>query len=183
MKVLTLSPEAFAQACRRLEAMATPFAPTLVVGIASGGSRVAAEMFAGVPHVDVVCRRPSSSSKGDGGLVARLVRRLPRPVTNLLRIAESRILAAVGRKGRQVIVSPEAAEAIARTERLLIVDDAVDSGHSLRAVAARLADLSSTAYVRTAAITVTTSRPVADPDYALMRNHTLIRFPWAIDYE
>lgn len=63
----------------------------------------------------------------------------------------------------------------------MIVDDAVDSGASMQGVLTALRELSPESEIRTAAVTQTRSKPVVRPDYALFRDRTLIRFPWAMD--
>ena len=80
---------------------------------------------------------------------------------------------------RRVVVTEEAEELIADSSRLLLVDDAVDGGHTLQTAWRRLRELT-TADIRAAALVVTRDDPVRDPDYALFRG-VLLRFPWSAD--
>ena len=63
--------------------------------------------------------------------------------------------------------------------KVLIVDDAVDSGATMLAVAEALREANPEAEIRTAAITVTTPKPLITPDYSMYKD--LIRFPWSMD--
>ena len=72
--------------------------------------------------------------------------------------------------------------AIAIVVFILIVDDACDSGSTLRAVMDAVRKISpERVVIKTAVITTTTYRPVVSPDFSLYRNRTLIRFPWSKD--
>ena len=65
--------------------------------------------------------------------------------------------------------------------RVLVADDAVDSGVTLNTVLSMLRALCPPATdLRSAAITVTLDNPVVEPDYALYRG-VLCRFPWSFD--
>jgi hypoxanthine phosphoribosyltransferase len=61
------------------------------------------------------------------------------------------------------------------------VDDAVDTGTTLSVVMdAVRRHAPQAAKIRSAAITVTTERPLISPDYALYYRQ-LCRFPWSLD--
>ena len=65
--------------------------------------------------------------------------------------------------------------------RLLVVDDAVDSGVTLATVIDLLRNTCpDRTEIRSAVITVTLEEPRAEPDYALYRG-VLCRFPWSFD--
>lgn len=171
MKVVTLNREQFAEACRGLEAMAASFRPDLILGIANGGVRVAEQMFAAVPHASVSCRRAGTQSKDRHAWAFGLIRRMPMFMRDWLRIAEARML-----RGRAKSTEPRLDADISAAQRILVVDDAVDSGTTLAAVCELLRGKT----FATAVITVTTPKPKASPTFALYRN-TLIRFPWSKD--
>lgn len=183
MRVMTLDPAAFDAACLRLEAdAAAAGVPDLVVGIATGGDRVAARMFVEVPHVSVSLRRPSTPRKERAGALFGLLRRMPRRVADLLRMAEARILVSRPARVLPLTLPPDVSAAIAGARRVLVVDDAVDSGATLRAVLDAVGSVAGDREVRSAALTVTTRHPLATPDHALWREGVLIRFPWSKDY-
>lgn len=175
----------FERSCQRLEHLVSQqgWRPDLVVGIASGGAVVAANMFRGRRHATVECHRAGTGDKRRSPRLMSLIRRSPLWLRDLLRMAEARVLGARRRhEVTEPVVPPEAAEAIGKAVFILIVDDACDSGATLRAVRDRIQSLCQERVIlKTAVITVTTDNPAIRPDYALYRDKTLIRFPWSMD--
>lgn len=185
MRVVTADSGKFSEMCGELrEAVRRDgYDYDTLVGIARGGVYVA-ETF-GEDYYTVSCQRGGTRPKSDG-IVKRVVRRLPRWVNSLLRCVESGFLQLkekmMASKPRKVAVEGRLAERLKEGgHRLLVVDDAVDSGNSLQSVINSLQAISSDNEIRTAALTVTWRAPRVSPDYALFRNSTLIRFPWAPD--
>lgn len=178
MRVITLDNEAFDRACRRLEEMTTGFDPDVVVGIANGGVEVARRMHTSLPHLTVRARRPSTEAKDRHGRAMAAVRRLPRWLKNAMRMAESYILSK--RCPEVPIIELNAAD-FAGYRRILVVDDAVDSGATARGVVDAIRRLPSQPSLALAVVTVTTPHPIVDVDFALYTNRTLIRFPWSKD--
>ncbi|MDE6269615.1 MAG: hypothetical protein K2M12_02005 [Muribaculaceae bacterium] len=177
MKVRTLDISSFDEACRRLEQAIghDGFRPDVVVGIESGGRFVAEKIFVDVPHAYVAVRRPSTSSKK--GVVRSAISHLPIWICDILRIAEARLLNA--RKPSPSSFEGELPKSLCGQDNILIVDDAVDSGVTMQAVYDAVRSACPSASVKTAAITVTTSRPLIVPDISLYNQ--LIRFPWSMD--
>lgn len=178
MKVVTLDNKAFYTECRRLEDEAASFCPDVIVGIATGGVEVARLIFTDVPHLSVDAHRPSTKTKKRNGAVMGFVRCLPRPVKDLLRIAESKILSLRRPGSRKVALD---ATSIVPFRRVLVVDDAVDSGATARAVIDALNTIPGNRTIALAVLTVTTRHPAVNADFALYRNRTLLRFPWSMD--
>lgn len=185
-KVVTYDQHNLQSACNKLAEIvhASGFNYDILVAIASGGVFVA-RCFTDAPFYIVEQRRKSTGLKT--GRLKSLLRRLPRRVNNLLRIAESRLSALKAR-----IRPPRPANALLPddlmayldanpTARVLIIDDAVDSGATLASVMASIERQAPAATVEAAAITVTRSHPIANPRFALYRDNTLIRFPWSND--
>lgn len=212
MSVLTLGPEAFAEACGRLrgEVEASGFRPDLVVGIARGGVFVMDAAYPpgedGVRRMVVRRQRPSTGRKSG---LRNMLRRLPRWLADIMRIAEALLLELKSRrKSRgldesgeseklELLESAEKSEAgnpsekpgllgqlggLESIDRVLILDDAVDSGETVAVVAGAIKRNRPNAEVRVAVITQTRPHPLIRPDYALWRNRTLVRFPWSLDY-
>lgn len=168
--------------------------PDALIGIRTGGLVVAEAMAkaAGgdMPVFSVTCRRPSSRHKPTSSTVRRVVAHLPRPLLDQLRVLEHAVLTrkpAAAPQGEYQFDEDELhdVESWMRSsgERpsVLIVDDAVDSGTTLSLVldaVRRRAPRAAT--IRSAAITVTTERPLTLPDYALYHRQ-LCRFPWSLD--
>ena len=180
-EVITLNMGAYEWCCRELEKQAAGFAPDLVVAIARGGIGVAYRMFEGVRHAVIDVHRPSTGAKRRLRPLVRLVRWLPLWLRDGLRIAEARRL---DRRPPRAVVPPEEnaralREAAAGAQRILVVDDAVDSGASLRAVLDILEGCG--AQVRTASVAFTRLNQVACPHYHIFEPGTLVRFPGSID--
>jgi hypoxanthine phosphoribosyltransferase len=67
--------------------------------------------------------------------------------------------------------------------RVLVVDDAIDSGATMATVVEQLRDaVGDGGEVRTAVLTITTRTAVFQPDFTLYRQ-TLCRFPWSHDFQ
>lgn len=181
MKVVTVDPYLLAGLCRRLEKKALDFNPDAVVTIASGGSHVGNLMFKDLPHYEVSMHRPSTHLKRRSCRRLAILKRLPVSMRNLLRILEANILALKKKKIRQFELPFGLISYLSAYKRILIIDDAVDSGSTLRAVHDALSRLPHSPALRSAVLTVTTSRPLITPDYNLMER-TLLRFPWSLDY-
>lgn len=177
-KVITLDSVSFRHECTRLEAIVTEsgFIPDLILSIRTGGLYVGEKMFADVRHESVTLQRPSTKAKR--APVKKIIRLLPRPVLDLLRIAESWWLENKKHtKQPASFILPPMQDA----QNILIVDDAVDSGATLLAVVEAVRTDMPGAEVRSAVITQTTLSPMITPDYTLYNNRTLIRFPWSMD--
>lgn len=189
MKVITLLTDDFESKCRELSRLIreSGTAYSFIVGIAMGGDHVgrivAAELSsADTRYVTVVARRPSTRHKTR--LVETVLRWLPRRLNDGLRIIEARLLASRKKPEKidvEISIDDRQAIASASAPHILIVDDAVDSGTTMRSVADELRAINPQAILTTAAITQTTSTPLINVDFALYRNNTLIRFPWSKD--
>jgi hypoxanthine phosphoribosyltransferase len=181
MKVLTLDNNQFIHHCHRLQDGISSYNPDLIVSIAKGGTYVAAEMFASVRHTEVLCQRPSTKSKERNNFIFKIVNCMPMCVKNWLRIIEASLLKNRKVPLEKVVLSQETVDCLASAQRVLVVDDAVDSGNTLKAVVEAITALDLQAEVKSAVFTVTTKHPVIMPEYYLYNNATLIRFPWSMD--
>lgn len=192
--LVTLQGPEFAAACADLMRLVeSDYAPMAIIGIRTGGLTVARAMqpvaHAGVPVLPLTCRRATTDAKARLPLLRTLLGSLPRPLVDVLRRLEHRLLTA-GRlqHGRNREVDRVEAAAIAdhlvmlpRPARILVVDDAVDSGTTLAAVLRVLWDIAPAgSEIRSAVITQTTESPSVRPDYVLFRGR-LCRFPWSFD--
>ena len=185
MRVVTLNDRDFHTACSVLEKLVSrDYTPDLVLGIASGGEFVASLLFEDVPHSSVSMHRPSTADKEDASIIFRVLRRSPRFVSDALRMAEACVLrvTSLWRRPQRAVLTPSAREAVERARRVLVVDDAVDSGGTMRSVLDAVCAVPGERDVRTAVITQTTARPKVKADYAMFRDGVLIRFPWSKDF-
>ena len=189
--LLTLRHGEFDAACAALMRLADhDYAPNLLVGVRTGGLAVAEAMARAAisppPVLPLTCRRQGTKLKARIPGLRGILTALPRPLVDALRQTEHRLLS--GRR-RRAAADVDAAEAAAIAawmleappQRVLVADDAVDSGATLAAVlrALRLVCPRWTE-IRTAVITVTMADPLVEPDYALHRG-VLCRFPWSFD--
>ena len=181
MRVLTLNNIDFNNHCHKLQALASSYCPDLIVSIASGGDFVAQNIFDNVTHISVECRRLSTDGKQNSSLIRKITKLLPRCVNNVLRIVEAKMLAMRKPVVRDIALTDAQQSAVAEAERVLVVDDAVDSGATLLAVVNAIKKVDARKDVRAAVITVTTRNPLIVPDFSIYNNQTLIRFPWSID--
>lgn len=191
LQTRTLGQAAFDAACTELmRIVERDYAPTLLVGVRTGGLVVAETMArtASLPVLPLTCRRPTTSFKSRIPGLKPLLAALPEPLLNALRQAEHRVACRHGRAAHPTWIDRAEAAAIAgRLQDLpcgthvLVVDDAVDSGITLMTVLKTLHEVCPPMVeLRTAVITVTMAHPVVAPDYALYRG-VLCRFPWSFD--
>ncbi len=180
-----MHPADFDTACRQLQSLCLRDGePDLVVGIVRGGQYVAQRMFACAPHLMVTMQRHATRYKSVG--IGRwLLGHLPYRMLDFMRKAEALHREKHARRRIcPVALDDDAIKAISAAHRVLIVDDSVDTGTIMQSVYEAVRHcLADNAHITTAAITVTTAQPAINPDYALYRNHTLIRFPWSNDYK
>jgi len=196
MQVLTLNKDAFEEHAARLAKMVESDLPSggfdAIIGVMRGGSIVCDAFCLHFPssayrlRTDVMLQRPSTKRKN--GVVTRILKKFPIWVLDLMRIAESRMLSLkltlTKSKHTPAVSLSEGLTKILKgrkTPRILIIDDAIDSGTTIYAIRQALTALNPEADVKVAVITVTTSTPCIQADYALYRNQTLIRFPWSSD--
>lgn len=180
MRVITWDENKLQEGCRRLEEMAREFKPDLIVAIANGGIPVAQYMFPSIPHCKVECQRKSTSVKSRYSMIWSIIRKLPLSVRNFMRIAEAKMLKRNSQSG-EVNIDSETLLAIQKSSRILLIDDAVDSGKTLNQVVEHIGEISGDRKVASAVITITTQSPVIVPEYSVYNDSILIRFPWAKD--
>lgn len=167
------------------------FLPDIIIGIRSGGYVVAEMMAKGAKHTHLllaISRRRSSTKKKKR--LKNILKHLPYIISNRLRIWEHKALNSRPPAENQPF-TPDAGELSAlraylqvrKACRILIVDDAVDSGATMKAVFDLVkTEADSACIIKTAAITVTTSSPLIQPDYKLY-HYVLCRFPWSFDFK
>ncbi len=195
-EVRTLDERGLQAAAHALSAVVQQdFRPNVVIGIRTGGYHVADLMTEALPVeailLPITCRRPSTGKKQRFGVVKDALMALPHAVTDRLRVLEHKMLTEM-RAPKPLTEYTADPEELAQIEhlltlrgadaRILLVDDAVDSGATMLAVIDTVREvMHADAVLKTAALTVTTSEPLVQPDY-LMYRHVLCRFPWSLDF-
>ncbi|TFV62797.1 UNVERIFIED_ORG: hypothetical protein E4P37_16440 [Bacillus sp. AZ43] len=182
--------EGFGTVCGQLAEAVRDYGPDLVVGIETGGARVAEAMLAtmGDPaYLSVRIQRPATKVKSSLR-IGRLVSRLPRPLADGLRWAEVELRETSLRSRRpsvestaqQLLGTTGLQHAAEKAQRILVVDDTIDSGRTLLTVRRAVELASPRAEIRTAVLASTWRRPPVRPDYCLF-GRTLLRMPWSFD--
>ena len=190
MRVLTLNKETYIQHVDRLAAdinrAGLTSADVAVVGVLNSGAIVARDLVKALgwkdaPYFEVELHRATTKAKDAAGL--SFLRHLPLCLLNAMRIIEARMLRYVKRKkGGSVNIPPKLTElAKSDSKVILIVDDAIDSGHTIHSICEAIRACNHNVRIKIAAITTTTPDPAVTADFCLYNNQTLIRFPWARD--
>lgn len=167
------------------------FTPDVTIGIATGGAMVANQIDPAIAGVRFTCtvQRPQTRLRsGIPGLHA-VLRRLPPALADLLRVAEDWVGTHVTQASSPRAVAgalDPILEAIREqgVSRILVVDDAVDSGATLSGVVTAIrSGVPEATWIRTCAITSTRGpeKALIVPDYVLFER-TLCRFHWSSDY-
>lgn len=194
MTVVTLNPILLAKACSQLSlrVKAESIDPSLIIGIREGGAEVARLMrndFPEAAYCEVRLSRPSSQQKSQG-LTQRLLRSMPVWLCNVLRIVESRVNEWRSKEKEPVRIGeihlPDDVASLLKDlgekATVLLVDDAIDTGATIRQARLQLLEQFPAITLRVAVITVTIPHPICDADFCLYHNRTLCRFPWSNDY-
>jgi hypoxanthine phosphoribosyltransferase len=162
--------------------------PTHVIGIATAGNHVARSLVKwlhrGVPLLEIGARRSSTGVKERIGLRHWLAR-LPDSYTSELRRLENRLITRRLNPDRRVSMRGEQISLLMTLDgtraSVLVVDDCVDTGASLKAVLAFVRDrVGPDTAVYSAALTSTIEHPLVQPDFKLYEN-TQFRGPWSHD--
>lgn len=178
-KILNLDTVLFAEKCQELETLVreSAFEPDLVIAIPRSGLRMLPYVFPDKPQNNVVL--PPRKKDGIKKYIMQYIAKSPQWFKDLLRIVHAKWL--VSRRNRIDIDAIGLPEPEADFKRILIIDDAVDSGATMLAVVESFKKKYPEIELRTAVLTVTGRKPAFIPDYSLYNNSTLIRTPWSPD--
>ncbi|MBY6225135.1 hypothetical protein [Ferrimonas balearica] len=164
------------------------FPNILVLGIANGGLPLAEmifECYKGrskfVKLASVRCSRPSTKKKNSGPLsklFSTIIKLSPVYLLNLMRITEHYILSRTRDKNREYIEIGKID--YSDFDLILIVDDAVDSGYSLKFVADSVEEKAPRAKIYKSVFVTTQDNPIYKADFSYLSG-VLVRFPWSAD--
>ena len=182
MRVISLDIDKLTGLCKQLteQISESGFHPDVIIGIKSGGAEVGKilkKLFPDSRYVE--CDIERASTKRKKHLLKHILKFFPRVLLDRMRIIEAKTRFKY--KKRNDISGIRLSDIIERGCRILMIDDAVDSGATLSAVKAEILRKYPDSEIRSAAITVTTENPVAMPDFFVFHNSILIRFPWSMD--
>lgn len=164
--------------------------PACIVGVLNGGKLPAQHFAAQFPTAQSLffkLQRQSSGSLKSNILLK--VKKLPRPITNILRSFEMSLSNCI-RKKRSVSVDDNALsffnehlrlEKITERSPIFLVDDSIDSGATLATLVESLKAAGvKRECIKVAVIVHTLSQPLITADFVKERG-VLIRFPWSGD--
>lgn len=159
----------------------------LVIAIEAGGTPIAHELQNSLcAHglnseiAAIRCQRPSSKKKKSsltGKLFKKTLHKLPKPILNILRVIEHEILSRTRNPAREIVTS---FNSFNNFYNIILVDDAIDSGYSLKKVYDYVRAKAPNSKIITVVYVVTQETPVIEPDFCNIRN-VLVRFPWSSD--
>jgi len=195
MHVITLNKIEFKNTCIALGNKISDTGEfTALIGIRKGGAEVAKIIFehlgqndVNLQYFEVEATRYTSSIKNTHG-IKQLFKRIPRFFLNWLRIAEHfhvklRMLI-FHEIDRSIYIEQGLVNYLVNLNegRLLLIDDAIDSGATIKSLLNELHSINSGLEYKVAALVVTQSRSIVLADVSLYQQ-VLLRFPWSSDYK
>lgn len=163
----------------------------LVLGIKEGGVYLAENVFQvlrnSANQVDlkfIKCQRPSTSVKKKNefrkAFIQTIFKISPVIILDLLRNVEHYFLTKKSIEYNREIILDEIIN-FNLYDKIVIVDDAVDSGVTLQKVNDYVQSLAvKTTEVKSLAVVITSNNAIVTPDFYLYKD-VLIRFPWSLD--
>lgn len=163
----------------------------LVLGIKEGGVYLAENVFQvlrnSANQVDlkfIKCQRPSTSVKKKNefrkAFIQTIFKISPIIILDLLRNVEHYFLTKKSIEYNREIILDEIIN-FNLYDKIVIVDDAVDSGVTLQKVNDYVQSLAvKTTEVKSLAVVITSNNAIVTPDFYLYKD-VLIRFPWSLD--
>jgi len=192
MKVVNLLGRDFQLACGRLASkVLEEFRPDIVIGVLTGGGAVGREALPTFEscrecrYCEVRLQRGGTRTK-EALKINTILRPLPEWLLNFMRILEAEFLELKAkfvrpdRSGRLALDDDIRLLLQARGRRVLIMDDTIDTGWTLKTVRDYLETNFPGNEVRIAVITTAHRHSVVKADFQLY-TRTLVRFPWAYD--
>lgn len=178
-KVISLDWHSFSEACKKLRKAIdnSGFKPDAVIAIPRGGYNLLLYGWHDVPSIEIKLQKPSKFSLKE--YAAKFIKILPLSLRNQLRIWDANRL--IRRTSHMSDTTINILAIDPSVKKILVLDDAVDTGATLQAVLSAIRAHRPDLDVRSAAITVTSEQPLYMPDFYLYHNFTLVRMPWSID--
>ena len=178
-KVKTLDRELFKQTCLdlRQKVEESGFQPDVVIAVPRAGMWVHEAAWSDFPLYAIKLIRPSKGKLKKS--VSWLIKSLPLRLRDAIRIWEARKL--VKRQNHMTTTGIELPQLPDDVKNILFIDDAVDSGATLKAIVEKTQNEYQKADIRSAVITLTYPEAIYKPDYCIYNNQILIRTPWSID--
>ena len=195
MNVITLDDEKFERVCVSLANKIKEYGePLALVGVRNGGAVVARHVFdhlakenKGLRYFEAGASRKSTTAKSSAG-IKNVLSRLPSMLSDWLRLMEyylvslrMRLFQAVD---RAIKLDSDLLDYITTLDsgRLFIIDDAIDSGATVKNLLDEPDVINPALEYKVAVIVVTQKKPLIHPDVSVFDN-ILLRYPWSNDYK
>ncbi len=183
MKVVTLNRKDFEKSVVKLSEH-IDFNPDLIIGIPRGGKFVLAQIiknhkFKNTKTFLFEVQRKTTKRKNHA-IISYMISLLPYRISDLLRIFEANLVRKKNfrESNPETIVFPYS---IDNGLKILIIDDAIDSGKSVLTVIESIKNKSINCFIKVAVVSWTFKDSLIKPDYYIYSN-CLVRFPWSKDY-
>jgi hypoxanthine phosphoribosyltransferase len=165
------------------------FRPDLVIGIATGGKIVAEKVNKNIRCPIVILKRQRAGTiKKNKFKFQKVLSILPEPLNNTLRKAETLFnefcyeINDMSLTENEVILISGSISNIKSAFKIIVIDDAVDSGSTLKDTLNFLSGLvNKDTIIKTACINITYVNPGVKPDFFIYKR-CMVRYPWAIDF-
>ncbi|WKW45649.1 phosphoribosyltransferase family protein [Myroides sp. JBRI-B21084] len=166
------------------------FQPHLIVGVLNGAQFFidefkSSQKFKDCHFSEIKLQRNSENIKKKP-FTAFLLKHLPYFILNFLRNIESYKVKTTIKKSSGTISKPinfnYSSELPENITKILIIDDAIDSGKTIQQVKNTLQNKFPNAQIKTAVFVCTLKNALIKPNYYLYQN-VLIRFPWSKDFK
>lgn len=194
MKVINVDKyEQFSSVVQQLESQVidSGYDPSLIVGIPTGGCFVLAEMkmLSKNSNVCFISKQRKSTATKQKLRLKSFLPYLPRVLNNALRHLESWLLERKFEKKRDEFLSADASlidlddktqKMLIDSKQILVVDDAIDSGETMKVIVQTIRQYNPDAEIKLAVINTTFMSPLVEPDFCLFQRK-IVRYPWAND--
>lgn len=193
MRVKTVVGDDFKKSCKSLfEKVKKEYTPDVMIGVLTGGGYIGHEMLTNLAekedlrYTEIRVQRKETKKK-EGGILHMVLQILPYFLLDWLRMAEMLYEDLKAKKsnpkreGTVELSSDIDAYLKEGAHNILLVDDAIDTGATLRLIRDTLQERYPLVNIKIAVITVTSNHPLIDADYYLYHDRTLVRFPWSND--
>ncbi|MDR0873713.1 MAG: phosphoribosyltransferase [Prevotellaceae bacterium] len=161
----------------------------LIVGIAEGG-RLIAETIAQKLYLPLLLVGRQRELTRYKSKARNMFKHFPKKILNFARITENNCYEMLGKMRKHeekldkinILSNDLSFFENPQIKNILLVDDAIDSGVTIRDTEKFLQMKNNNWNIKTAVLTQTFNRPVKKADYQIY-NRTLVRFPWSNDYK
>ena len=192
MKVITLNKKLFQEKSKELFSnIEGDF--DLVIGILNGGGYLLDEFKkhntnSSTLFKTIKIQRESTSSIKSNSIVKLILKVLPYSILDRLRLNEHKV-----QKEKPFLITEDFSNSLVYSnlydlknpkeiKRVLILDDALDSGKTMNKVINTCKSICNAAEIETAVIVWTNLESLIRPEYYLYKEN-LLRFPWSLDYK